>query len=206
MRKPILFASVVTTFAFAAGCSSDPGEGSGPSNVTSIDSSKTVSELSESEARQYCEDSGRYFANQISEEEGRNFGCGLQASITAAFSGAETDDELKANCQKALSECKSQPIPEPVEDDECGEFVSDAKKCNATVEELNHCLADRTAEFKQLATKDFCAELTLSSGGPGSVEEFAEPASCKAIADKCPSFASSTEDDTVDVTEGDGQP
>jgi hypothetical protein len=87
------------------------------------------------------------------------------------------------------------PLAQKSDNNDCATASSDLKDCNATVGELNTCLADQVAAAKSLyATFDTaCDGLTLS-GDEMKAPSFEQPASCKALASKCPKLAGSQDD------------
>lgn len=194
MRKAILsFFFIGTTVAAFIACSSGgsggggAGGGSGP--TTSVDSSKTGASLSDTEAKQYCEDVQAYQKAQLSEDEQRKYTCGFTAQILASF-GAKDDAEAQAKCRSELDKCLAKP-PTTADAgstaDACASFAQRLKDCNATVAELNQCSGDSTAQLKSFASKDFCAEAKADAGFASSAL-LQQPESCKALASKCPSL------------------
>jgi hypothetical protein len=199
---PLTFAAMTASAVFASACSSSSG-GSGPGSVSSVDSTKTVNSLSDSEAKQYCEDANRYAAAQSNEADAKKVVCGLTAAAIASY-GAETDAEAQTKCKAQYTECMNKPADTTDTDtdagtteDPCADFKSRAKDCSATVGEVNQCLADRAAAFKTLASKDYCAEAKVASPDAGTsspLTSYDDPASCKALQAKCPSLTGSSDD------------
>lgn len=192
MRKTILsFTFIGTTVAAFIACSSggSGGGGGGGGPTTSVDSSKTGANLSDTEAKQYCEDLQAYQKAQISEDEQKKFSCGFTAQLLASFT-AKDDAEAQSKCKSELDKCLAKP-PTAADAgstaDACESFMQRLKSCNATVAELNQCTGDSTAQLKSLATKDFCADAKADAGFASS-PLLQQPESCKALASKCPSL------------------
>lgn len=196
----LLTFSGVAFAALAIACSSSGGSG-GSGSVSSVDSTKTVNGLSDSEAKQYCEDATRYAEGQLSAADSKKIGCGFSSQFMASFN-AESDSDAQTKCKALYEECLKKPDEKTetdagASDDPCTEFKSRSKDCAATVGEVTQCMTDELAAMKALAARDFCAEAKASSpdgGTPGS-SLFEQPASCKAIESKCPGLSGKSESD-----------
>ena len=190
----LITAAILTTVVFAPACSSSNSTGgSGPGAVSSVEPSKTGGSLSDAEAKQYCEDTRSFSKAQLSEADLKKIVCGFVAASYAGFS-AKTDAEAKTECTKQYDTCLTEPAGTPdggATKDPCAGTKAALKDCSATISELNTCTADNTAAFKALVGKDFCAG--AKAGAPGdagtaSTLPFEQPASCKALAAKCPNL------------------
>jgi hypothetical protein len=171
--------------------------------VSSVDSSKTVNGLSDSEAKEYCQDASRFSANNLSGADAKKMVCGFTAAAFGAY-GAANDQEAKTKCQEHYNSCLNEPEKNDsdagTESDPCADFKTKAANCSATVGEVNQCLSDQAALIKSLASKDFCGEAKANAADSptsgGSTPE--TPASCKALQTKCPGMFG---DDSSDSTE-----
>lgn len=189
------FVAALASSLFVVACGGDESNGGAdPDDVTSVDSDKKVSDLSDSEAKEYCEDGQSFAEGEYAKFDMKKITCGLIAQAFAG-SGAETDEEAKAACRDALESCLQQPDePTPPSEDDCSSFATDAKECSATVGEVNKCYTDQINQLKALEGKDFCAEAKATSSETPDIG-FEQPASCKAIATKCPSLAGDSGDE-----------
>jgi hypothetical protein len=163
--------------------------------VSSVDSSKTASSLSDAEARQYCQDSVNYNTTHLGEADTRKLGCGFGAAIVAGY-GAKTDAEAKAKCTEQYNSCLAEPVAASdagAPKDPCANAKAQLAGCSATVGELNACIVDQFAVYQAASGKDYCADAKVTSadaGVPSSSSVFADPASCKAARAKCPGASS----------------
>jgi len=185
---------ITAAVVFAPACSSGTSSGgSGPGAVSSVEPSKTGGSLSEAEAKQYCEDTRNFSKAQLSEADLKKVGCGVVAVFYAGFS-AKTDAEAKTECAKQYDTCLSEPAGTRdggAAKDPCAGTKAALKDCAATISELNTCTADNAAAFKALVGKDFCAGAKAAAPGDAgapSALPFEQPASCKALAAKCPNL------------------
>ncbi|AKU96504.1 hypothetical protein AKJ09_03168 [Labilithrix luteola] len=200
-RSSAAFVPVLASLlAIAGGCSSGSEGGSGAGAVSSVDSSKRVDSLSDAEAKQYCEDGQSYTTSQMKALDTKRIGCGFTAQFTAGI-GAQSDADAQAKCRTQFDECMNKPddagdagTGDAETDDSCASFKNQTQGCSATVGEMNQCVADQIAALKALAGKDFCADAKVrtQSDQPGS--PVATPASCTALASKCPSLFGGTDD------------
>lgn len=174
-KKLISLVCAPALFAFV-GCSSDVTFTSG------IDGTKKVSDVSMDEAKSICE-----AASETAEEffEANKdgfcaFGAALTGSLGAGFGGGDA----VALCEVALAECKSAT---PTTETTTCNAEAVAANCSATVAELETCYNDSldtlSTFFGELAGKS-CSELTSESTNVSF--DFSNPASCTALAEKCP--------------------
>lgn len=221
MRKSFVFTSLVAVFAFVAACSSESGGGGhgdfggdfggggggggGDPSSGVLDPSRKISELSDPEAEQHCGELLRKQApEQLSGEDERKSVCEAEAVITVLTSDPQSDEEAQATCRDAVAECLSEPPDtSPVggedegredEEDPCADAPDLAKECHVTIAELDRCFDDRAAANKAFVKKDLCAEIKQEFDP--ALLELEEPASCAAIADKCPSLVGGAHDGT----------
>lgn len=188
-----------SVFAIACGGDDDKKGASSPDDVSSVDSNKKISDLSSSEAKEYCEDGQDFAKEQYSSIDAKKISCGIQALFSSGAS-AETDGEAQAACRELLEQCLSQPDETggdagTAEDNTCDDFIADAKNCTATVGEYNKCFSDQVNQLKSLSSRDFCAEAKASAGGETPDLGFETPASCTAISGKCESVAANSGDE-----------
>ena len=207
---PLAIVGTVASSLFAVACTSSTdgsGGGSGPGAVSDVDSSKAVNNLSDSEVKEYCEDGKRYSEAQLAGIDLKKIGCGISAQLLASY-GAENDADAQAKCRTQFDECMKQPTENTgadagAQEDDCAAFKEQVANCNATVGEVNQCVADQTAALKALSAKDFCAEAkAMSNDTPPNTTAFQPPASCKAIQSKCPSLAGTANTEDADGTDG----
>jgi hypothetical protein len=198
--KLVVVVGAVSLGGFVLACSSSSatGSGDGPGSVSSVDSSKPASSLSEGEATQYCKDQQRYWAAQYAKVDSQKIMCGYYAEAIGVI-GTTTDDDAKAACRSQLADCLAKPNAEDPSDGGDSEQSTETycatekdvlKGCDATVAELNACDADSAAAFKALEGKDFCADATARADISATAQPMYElPASCKALYEKCPGMA-----------------
>ena len=159
--------------------------------MSSVDATKTVGSLTDTEAKQLCEDTQRFSDAQVSAADRKQVACGLGAQLVA--SSAKPDAEAKANCTALYDACLVRPLPTQGDagatTNACDKAKDDLKDCAATVNELTTCTADNAASFKSLIGKDFCADVkaaALDAGASPAASIFPQPASCAALLAKCP--------------------
>lgn len=141
-----------------------------------------VSELSDAEAQEACDNLEAYYNDQIPEEEQKRVACTTAGLLAAAFTGASTDEELQSACAEARDQCLMGEVTE-----EGGESTCSFKdsSCMATVGDVEVCLeasvqatADAFAEIK-------CENLTVSTMEEME-EETQEIAECASLDAQCP--------------------
>lgn len=177
-------------------CSSSGGSsgGTGPGAISSVDSSKKATDLSEADAQQYCRDTLAYQKSQISEADTKRYTCAAIGAAVASFT-AKTDEEAKAACVKSRDECIAKPSSSSQGDagpekDPCANAKKDLGNCTATVAEINQCTADQIEAYKAVVNQDPCASATAAKpdGGQPTGASVPEPASCKVLKEKCPAL------------------
>lgn len=189
---------------FAIACSSGSSSG-GSAAVTSVDSSKQVSGLSDTEAKQVCEDAQAYVTSQFASIDTKRINCGFSAQIMGAYD-ATNDADAQTKCRTLFDECMNKPAETgdagtTDENDganfDCTAFGSQTRDCGATVGEVSQCLSDQIAALNAVSSKDFCAEAKARSENDTSTPSLAAtPASCTAVQTKCPNLFSDTETST----------
>jgi hypothetical protein len=189
-------AAALSALGLVVACSSSSSSssgGTGPGAVSSVDSSKKAADLSEADAQQYCRDALAYQKSQINEVDSKRYTCAAIGAVIASFS-AKTDEEAKAACIKSRDECIAKPSSSEgdagAEKDPCANAKKDLGNCTATVAEINQCTADQVDAYKAVVNQDPCASATAAKpdGGQSSGATLAEPASCKALKEKCPAL------------------
>lgn len=209
LKTPLtLFACLLAVASVACSETTDDNGGGGGSGGETPSpggggSSKKASELSESEAKKYCEDSQVRLEGAFTEADSDKLTCNMLASFGAAMSNPTTDEELQAACKSALADCLADPPREDEPGNEDGDPCAKAKEqfatCEATLAEIDKCMDDQVAMLKELASADVCAEMKLADGEDGADGEGGSkdmtPASCKALESKCPDLFSDDEEE-----------
>lgn len=165
--------------AFVAACGGDDDSGF----QTSIDTGKSIDQLTSSESAQLCKDLTSW---------GEKAAKGLEpkfCKLVGVFA------ESKAECEKSVKDC----INAPSEPDDGG-MCTPPTNCDATVAEVQKCLEDSIKALDgYLDEFPSCAELASDSvmepADPG------EPASCKTLEQRCPDYAKLVDDDDLDTDE-----
>lgn len=174
----------LTTLFFAPVLAATVGCSSGTSFSSGVDGSKKASELSEADVKAIC-DAAKKTAEDFAknnEEALCNFSGGLAGVLASAGGGGDP----VALCEAAVTECKNAPFT--TDTDDCNPKVDG---CDVTVAEIETCFND-SLEVTEKAFDAFagksCSELTSGSTfeTAGNIEE---PASCKAIDEKCPDIS-----------------
>jgi hypothetical protein len=148
----------------------------GTSYDSGVDDSKQVKDLDASDAAAICAAAEETSKSFFEDHKG---GLCKFAGVFAAFGGGE------AACEAAVTECEKQE-PDTTSDASCEPIVAD---CDATVGEVEACFNDSLevvgSFFDELDSKS-CGELLADSSE--SSLDITEPASCTALAAKCPSL------------------
>ena len=197
MRRYLMALLVAACFGLGlAACDSSDG---GSSEIDLGDDDKVASGLSEAEAASLCEEVEKKAAAFVDNESSKHQTCLMAGLFTKAFAG----DSVEA-CQEAYDQCMAaepgeevggddQPGDEVGGDDQpgddCGSAHEDLEDCDATLGELEACMNDSQA--KQQDAADQVKSLTCSSTSEDAEalqgdSEYEEPASCKALEEKCP--------------------
>lgn len=183
--------------ALVIACGSDD-KGS-PDSVSSVDSDKVANTLSDSEAKEYCEDAQKFYADNLASLNMKRITCGYTAQLTAGI-GAADDAAAQAACRTKLDECMNKPSETADagtstgdDKDDCSTAKNDLKDCTAKVADLNQCAADQVAAYKALESKDWCA--AAKAGTPTSTDSpFTTPESCTKLSNSCPSITGGSDD------------
>lgn len=169
--KALSFICAPALVAFV-GCASDVTFTSG------VDGAKKVSDVTPDEAQTIC-DNAEATAREFVEDSKAGF-CALAGGVAGVFGGGE------AACEVARASCESQE-PE-ITENTCNADVM-APDCEATIAELEACYNDSLESlqtvFDELGGKS-CAELIADSGSGDALGNVGTPASCTALASKCP--------------------
>lgn len=194
---PVALASACLLSVMACSSSDDK---SGPGAVSSVDSSKALSGLSDADAKQLCKDAQSYTEKQMASVDSKKYSCGMTGLMAAGMAGAETDEELQSKCKEAASECMSKPAEKDPgtdgqQEDPCADPKKELANCDATVGEYNQCMSDSMDAWKAYANKDVCAEAKIGGSSGDESAGLAEPESCKALNAKCPGLGGGTQDD-----------
>lgn len=176
------------------------GSGTSPGAVTSVDSSKKIADLSDSEAQQLCRDAQAFTQSNVGEADQKKISCGISASFVASFN-AKTDAEAQANCKKAYDDCLAKPSTSTqagdggAPKDTCADAKKQTTGCDATVGEYSQCASDSVNAYKGLASKDYCAEAKAPQPDAGASRPSTtveQPSSCTALRQKCPQLFGSS--------------
>jgi hypothetical protein len=190
MRSAVLAIAIV-----GIGCgSSGSGSKGGGNFSTSVPGNKSIASLTPSEQAQLCHD-----AEQWSQTSLQPSLCKTSAVLTAAFGAAVdssvSDAQIQMSCTQAYNEClTSGQSPDAGATSSCQMGLSDPT-CTATVAEMTACLNDESAALAQeTSALPSCGSLTRASlntatGSDSDAGAADEPASCKIVNMKCPSFS-----------------
>lgn len=178
MLRSSLTVLVGMTLVMGACGGDDDGGGSG--FKTSVDSSKRVDMLSASEKQTLCQEFSKWGESTLKSLKPKI--CRLVVLFTPD----------QKSCEAAVKECIEAPI-DPSDDDSC-----DApNNCSASVAEVQRCLNDQS----KLLSDYFGSFPACSQAGPNVMlpPDPTEPASCTAIASKCPGFVEGFDDITDEL-------
>ncbi|HYQ17141.1 MAG TPA: hypothetical protein VEQ58_15320 [Polyangiaceae bacterium] len=161
----------------SAGSSSGGSASSGDDFMSGLPGNKLVSDLTDAQLNQLCEEVSDYI--DPSEAELNCRGAGLSAAILAQ---PESDAEARVACKSGYDVCQADP----------GETEQNCKAsrstCTATVAELEACASDSNDAIVEFSKQyPSCSEITLLdlTTIPGSIEEPETPASCVVFNSKC---------------------
>ena len=168
----ILFALATSAaVGFAAGCSDDSDSGN------SLDKNKKVSDLTDEEAQQLCEDYAGDFNQAITMDD--------ICMYSGVVAGTEALTDKEAACDAAYQACKQQSVDFDFGELACssaeGSTESEADsgiECDLTVGEWEKCATDMLNVFKS-------AMLNLSCTSP-EAKEIIPPSSCQNMNEACP--------------------
>lgn len=200
MKKGIISVALLCFYGPAAviACSSSSSSG-GSGSVSSIDSTKQASSLSDAEKTQYCKDVVAYNKANTSEADAKKVTC-FSTAVTSLYTGGtppKDDAELRSKCKTAYQDCLSKPAATTGDAGATSQYngssaTKDLQNCTATIGELNTCVADQVAAAKAAYAKfdTACDSLQMDGGGVDK-SSYEQPASCKALSTKCPAIAGS---------------
>lgn len=174
--------TVVVASVLVGSCGGDGGGSGGGPFTTSVPGAKPINTLTAAEATTLCADIRRAYSASWTQEDICRFSAYYAAVFSASASTAEA--ELKATCAAEYDACSAQ-----------GRSLGPATcatACAATVTELAKCVNDMKADLdRRLAEAPACAAVTRE--GVSTALEPANlpkpPASCAALAMKCPGGA-----------------
>jgi hypothetical protein len=178
--KIVLWSGMVA--AMVTGCSSSADLGSFSS---SLDSQRTLDGLTTEESSTLCNEILSFETRSGMQADIMELDCRANASVGIHAPGdtSQTDADVRAACKEEYDLCKaSYQIS-------AGTCASPPTNCSATVAELVACVNDmfRWTE-SALADTPMCNAITvaeLDARGSSNVEP-PQPASCLALAQKCP--------------------
>jgi hypothetical protein len=177
-------ASVLGAVGLAVACSSSDSAGDGD-GVTSLDSTKPASALSDGEGNQYCADVKSYFeahANDV-----KKFACAAAGGLAGAFTS--NGEEAAAHCRSGFDECMAKPPEVSQNDRSCAELVAKLKECPATVAALDRCIVDEVQALGSFDAAKVCAEVSTPGGAASPTGASAPimrlPPSCTSLPEGC---------------------
>jgi len=162
---------------FVACTSADPA-----GSEVSVDTKKTLAQLTDQEASDTCFDLGAYVDKTLTSDEKKRVGCLASAALGAL--GATDEAAAKASCRASVDACLKEGGGFPVAfTGTCKTFRERSKACQKTVGEYAGCMEDRVAEYKK-SLVDPCAELKIgvASSTPSA------PGRCEAVKTACPTL------------------
>lgn len=167
----------VAVFAALCACDSGPIDSGLPED-------KPASQLTAREATQLCAAAHEYYERVVSDEELVGYIC---TSLALAASGGDL-----AVCEEEAEQCVAAPSPavEAIAADVRAHGICEPlilASCEATVGEVEDCLAEFVAHIDRLYASHSCAMLT--EPGEETIVLSVGPA-CEAIAERCPKIAS----------------
>jgi hypothetical protein len=188
--KKLGYLVIATTLVLGMGITScDDSDDNDNGVLTSLDSSKKLKDLTDEEAYDACVSASEALADLFDKE------------TLCLIAGVMTSIEMGGNkqmCETMYEQCKNEELSDELDnlspEEDCSEEDDDEESyedCEATVGELDKCFSDMKKAY-QNATDDLSCNTT-------DLKEPDEPASCKAIEEKCPgTFGDDDEDDYGD--------
>ena len=180
--------SLVAGLMAACGSDDDGGNGGNGSSgtVTGLPSSKQLKDLTPEDAKKACEESGKYFNQQVSTATQDRAGCVIAAAATLGMSMP-----TKEECDMFVADCVANSMPEPTDCSMAG--TGDLTDCTVTVGEAEDCVKAQVSQLKPVFDKLTC-DLLISNpqeilDALGALEQ--SPAACSALEEKCPGFLGS---------------
>lgn len=129
-----LVAAVVVPLACGGGSSVLPG-------------GKRMSDLSESEARKFCEWASDVARREMGDVRGE-YGCYSAGSFTGSMSEQTSPGSGRQACEEEVNRCLSEGFDDEFEDDE--DDCEVPKDCDVTVAELERCFAASMRTLRQM--------------------------------------------------------
>jgi hypothetical protein len=193
----LLLVRCVALVAALLGCGggsakSDSGQTRDGGEITSVDGSASLNNLSPSQMSQLCSDVDKFSTGTLVRDV-----CRLQAySATAAAAAAnqnESDADLRTACSTTYEQCAG-PSDAAVAGNAGGGLDGgvcaglSSSQCTATVAELTTCLSDLNGAYQ--AVPDCSAlsrtSLTIDAGPTATKGAIAIPGSCVTLNANCP--------------------
>jgi hypothetical protein len=160
-----------------SGTGTNGGTGNNPGNGGDVPGDTPLSDLTDDQVDQLCEDFGERFSGA----EFDDTACRMTSVFSAIL--AQSDEQAQQLCKMAYDECKASP-PDTTESCE-----KPGAECTATVDELNACLDDINETFGSLGDAiPSCDTLKLTdvAGLFAQFGSFMNPESCATYEEKCP--------------------
>jgi hypothetical protein len=155
---------------------------SGP-QVTSLEPSKTLAQLTTEERTQFCRDQFQYMVSRVSTDDARKIDCSIAAS--AAGNGTVSGAQAQTACQQVYRACIAVPAQQP--QSSCDTFAPKADGCMATVGEASACTQAHADALEQLAKK---ADDTCNNLGQPAMSAAEDPSqtpeACVRVETLCP--------------------
>jgi hypothetical protein len=180
--KMVLWSGVLATLV--TGCSSSGDLGSFSS---SLDSQRTVAGLSTDERKTLCDEMTAFYSRSGTAADLSELDCRANSSVGIHEAGdtSQTDADVRGACQEEYDRCEASSDPN-------AGSCSLPTGCPATVAEVAACVNDISRwTAGALAATPTCDTLTVAKleARGNSNPEPPLPASCLALAQKCPDAA-----------------
>lgn len=197
LRLPSFTLPLVLVGSLLTGCSSSTDETSGsqvtdggaesglvnaPPIVTSLKPEQRLSDLNDADYAKWCKDVTDYSTKTIDGPTFTRFSCALMSSLEALDASGKVD---VAKCQASYDKCVKTPVPSAPMN--CADRRADAKKCPATVAQVDACLQEQA---QQVLTVAGWGALTCDASKV-SVDSKAATAKCTALPAGCEGFQNS---------------
>ena len=169
--------------------------GGGDSNGTyssGVDKSKAGSSMTTDEKSKFCSSAIRHSMSAVSKESM----CKVMAvafSAIVLLDNKATNATLQSACKSTFDGCMadSKTVSTEPSASDMKDCATEVAACRATTAEIEACINDYTVEVnKVMGAIPSCSALTLTSASMDEPKT-AEPASCKALATKCPTLVES---------------
>lgn len=165
------------------------GSDSNGTYSSGVDKAKAGSSMTTDEQSKFCSSAFRYTMSAMSKESM----CKVTAvglSAIALMDDKATNATLQAACKSTFDGCMadSKTVPTEPSASDMKDCTLEIAACSATTAEIEACINDYTTEVnKVMGAIPSCSALTLTSASMDEPKT-AEPASCKALATKCPAL------------------